>query len=105
VNVNSTSGTDGTGAPSASPVTSATSQRTLGQDAFLTLLVTQLENQDPTSPKEDTEFIAQLAVFSQLEKLTEISASLKLLTEQLSGAPIGEEKASESTSPAPPAGV
>jgi len=49
------------------------------------LLITQLENQDPTQPKSDAEFIAQLATFSQLEKLTEISASLKTLTAQLTG--------------------
>jgi flagellar basal-body rod modification protein FlgD len=92
VNVNSTIGTNGSGALNGAPATTTTTsaERTLGQDAFLKLLITQLENQDPTNPKQDTEFIAQLAVFSQLEKLTEISASLKLLTEQLTVASTGE---------------
>jgi flagellar basal-body rod modification protein FlgD len=49
---------------------------TLGQDAFLRLLLTQLQHQDPTKPMQDTEFIAQLAQFSQLEKLTEISRAV-----------------------------
>jgi flagellar basal-body rod modification protein FlgD len=53
----------------------------LGQDAFLKLLLTQLQNQDPTKPMGDTEFIAQLAQFSSLEKLTEIAQSMKTLTE------------------------
>ena len=50
--------------------------RDLGQDAFLKLLSTQLQNQDPTKPQDNGEFIAQLATFSQLEKLTTISAKL-----------------------------
>ena len=36
----------------------------LGKDAFLQLLVTQMQNQDPLNPSSDTEFIAQLAQFS-----------------------------------------
>lgn len=63
-----------------SPVPVRTSrERSLGQDAFMKLLVTQLTHQDPTQPQEDTEFIAQLATFSQLEKLTEIATSIKNL--------------------------
>lgn len=51
----------------------------LGRDAFLKLLVTQLQHQDPTQPKQDGEFLQQLATFSSLEKLTEISASVNAL--------------------------
>lgn len=53
-----------------------TSSRELGQDAFLKLLTTQLQNQDPTKPQDNGEFIAQLATFSSLEKLTAISTKL-----------------------------
>ena len=49
----------------------------LGREAFLQLLVTQLQHQDPTQPLKDGEFIAQLAQFSSLEQLTHIQQSLQ----------------------------
>lgn len=46
----------------------------LGKEAFLQLLMCQMENQDPLNPSTDTEFVAQLATFSQLEQLQNLSA-------------------------------
>lgn len=51
----------------------------MGQDTFLTLLVTQLQNQDPLNPLEGTEFTAQLAQFSSLEKLNTINDNIEHL--------------------------
>ncbi len=45
----------------------------LGRDEFMRLLVAQLENQDPLEPKQDTEFIAQLATYSSLEQLIDLN--------------------------------
>lgn len=47
----------------------------LGKDAFLQLLVCQIQNQDPLNPKDDTEFVSQLATFSQLEQMQNLNAS------------------------------
>ncbi|MEW4526359.1 MAG: flagellar hook assembly protein FlgD [Maioricimonas sp. JB045] len=46
----------------------------LGQQQFLDLLVTQLRNQDPLEPVEQTEFISQLAEFSVLEGVQTLNA-------------------------------
>lgn len=48
----------------------------VGQDAFLKLLITQLQYQDPTAPQADGEFLAQLAQFSTLEQLQRMNATL-----------------------------
>ena len=47
----------------------------LGKDAFLQLLVAQMQHQDPLQPSTDTEYISQLATFSQLEQLQNLNAS------------------------------
>src|SRR5438093_11071695 len=51
----------------------------LGRDAFLNLLVTQLQHQDPMQPQANGEFIAQLAQFSSLEQLTTMSDTLEAI--------------------------
>lgn len=48
----------------------------LDRNAFLTLLTTQLQNQNPLDPMKNEEFVAQLAQFSQLEGITNMSTSL-----------------------------
>ena len=48
----------------------------LGKDAFLQLLVAQLQNQDPLAPQDNSEFVAQLAQFSSLEELQNITSSM-----------------------------
>lgn len=55
----------------------------LGKDEFLNLLVAQLRNQDPMNPQEGHEFVAQLAQFSSVEQLANISATLNAHSGQL----------------------
>lgn len=55
----------------------------LGRDQFLTLLIAQLQHQDPLNPLESTEFTAQLAQFSSLEQLFEVNENLMGIQERL----------------------
>lgn len=52
---------------------SATGSKALGKDAFLQLLVTQLKNQNPLDPQDNSAFVAQLAQFSSLEGITTLN--------------------------------
>jgi len=60
-------------------------QQNLGKDDFLKILITQLSYQDPTSPMEDKQFIAQMAQFSTLEQMTAMAKDFSLLTSMLMG--------------------
>lgn len=48
----------------------------MGQDAFLMLLMTQLQNQDPLEPMGDTEFISQQAQFTQITELQKLNENM-----------------------------
>ena len=48
----------------------------LGKDAFLQLLVTQMQYQDPLDPQDNGEYLAQLAQFSALEQMTNVADGL-----------------------------
>lgn len=52
----------------------------MDKNAFLKLLVTQLQNQDPLEPTDNTEFVAQLAQFSSLEGINNLNASMASIT-------------------------
>lgn len=51
-------------------------ENALGKDAFLRLLLTQLRHQDPMSPVEDQQFLAQMAQFSALEQMQNLAKAM-----------------------------
>jgi flagellar basal-body rod modification protein FlgD len=71
----STSSTSGTG--------STDSSTTLGGTNFLTLMLAQLKNQDPTSPVDSNQFLSQLASLSQVQGITQLNTSFSALSSSL----------------------
>ncbi|MFC4557120.1 flagellar hook assembly protein FlgD [Virgibacillus kekensis] len=60
----------------------------LGKDDFLKILMTQLQNQDPSNPMKDTEFISQMSNFSSLEQMMNMTSSIDKLIQNQSVSPI-----------------
>ena len=55
------------------------SKTAVDYNSFLNLLVAQMKNQDPTKPMDSTEYVAQLASFSQVEQSVQINTKLESL--------------------------
>ncbi len=75
--VNNTTGSTYTGTPTAAEQSGVSLAKNF--DTFLTLLTTQLKNQDPTSPMDSKEFTNQLVMFSQVEQSINQNKNLEKL--------------------------
>lgn len=60
----------------------------LGKDEFMKILMTQLQHQDPLSPMDDREFIAQMATFSSLEQMMNMTESIDMLVQSQLVSPV-----------------
>lgn len=90
-NINS-SGTIGTPTTAKTPTTDPLAS----ESTFLKLLVAQLKNQDPQSPQDGTQFVAQLAQFSGLEQQLQMRQDLDSINQNLK-----TQAAAVNTTPAP----
>jgi flagellar basal-body rod modification protein FlgD len=74
-NPNYTGSTSGTGSSTSSTSGAAASGVSLGGTDFLTLMLAQLQNQDPTSPIDSNTFLTQLAQLSQVQGIQQLNTS------------------------------
>jgi flagellar basal-body rod modification protein FlgD len=82
-----------------SATTTSAAKASVDYQSFLKLLVAEMKNQDPTQPMDSTQYIAQLASFSQVEQSIQVNSKLDSLLQlsQLSqaGSIIGKTVTSE----------
>src|SRR5579862_4356053 len=76
----------GVGGASSDPNSNALANLTasnsfVSQNTFLTLLITQLKNQDPMNPQDSSQFVSQLASFSSLEQMTNMGKEMQSVLE------------------------
>lgn len=69
---------------------SAASKNMLNQEDFLTMMLAQMKNQDPTKPMEGQEQLAQLAQFSTLSSIQELQKSFDTLAQSLMSIQTGQ---------------
>jgi flagellar basal-body rod modification protein FlgD len=80
---NGTNGTNGTGSAGGTGSTPTANGTTLGGTDFLTLMLAQLKNQDPTSPVDSNTFLTQLAQLSEVQGITSLNTSFGALSSSL----------------------
>jgi len=82
------------------------SAKTLGQNDFLKLLVTQIQYQDPMNPKSNTDMAAQMAQFTSLQQTTQSASALAMMqANSLVGSTVSVQLDSKTTIKGEVAGV
>ena len=78
--VNPLASSNGSGTTPSSSTSSSTTSGAPTEQMFLQLLVAQMQNQDPLNPTDGTQFVAQLAQFSELEQVIAIRSDIEQAT-------------------------
>jgi flagellar basal-body rod modification protein FlgD len=84
-----TSNSNGLSASTATSQIGPQANQTL-MNQFLTMLTTELKNQDPTQPTDPTQFVGQLAQFSTVEQLTQSNSTLNTISSSLNSTALGQ---------------
>jgi flagellar basal-body rod modification protein FlgD len=82
-NPNYTAPTGASSASSGAAASGASSATSLGGTDFLTLMLAQLKNQDPTSPVDSNTFLSQLASLSEVQGITNLNTSFSALSNSM----------------------
>jgi len=86
--------TGSSGATAGNTVTNNPVDKLANESTFLQLFVAQLKNQDPLNPADGTQFVSQLAQFSQLEQTINISQDVSAIRQSFGGSSDGTSGAS-----------
>ena len=86
INTANTLGSANNAASAASQVGSAAKAGSMSQADFLKLMTAQLQSQDPTHPVDNTQFVSQMAQFSQLQSTQDMVSSVQTLNSTVNGA-------------------
>lgn len=90
----------GTSSSSSSLSSASAQEAQVTEQQFLQLLVAQLQNQDPLNPMDGTQFVSQLAQFSQLEQMIGVNQGVQQLVVD-AGTPTGTGSTSNGTGSTP----
>jgi len=81
--INTQNSAQGINLRTVSELNAKTAGKGLGQEAFLKLMTTQLQNQDPTKPMDNNNFLAQLAQFSTVRGISDLNKNFDSLSKSL----------------------
>jgi len=73
------SGINGSNAGASGAQNTSAAKASVDYQSFLKLLVAEMKNQDPTNPMDSTQYVAQLAAFSQVEQSVQLNSKLTSL--------------------------